>query len=66
MALVLGGSVDDDRLTLVEDSGRTVQVVIGWREIFASLEAALDACGTVVHLLEGIDLERRRRPARPR
>jgi uncharacterized protein Yka (UPF0111/DUF47 family) len=31
-------------------------VVIRWRDIFESLEAAVDACETVAHALEGISL----------
>ena len=34
-------------------------VVIRWRDIFESLEAAVDACETVAHVLEGIGLRRR-------
>jgi uncharacterized protein len=36
-------------------------VVIRWKDIFESLEASVDACETVAHLLEGIGLKRRRR-----
>jgi uncharacterized protein len=35
-------------------------VVIRWKDIFESLEASVDACETVAHLLEGIGLRRRR------
>ena len=34
-------------------------VVIRWKDIFESLEAAVDACETVAHVLEGIALKRR-------
>ena len=34
-------------------------VVILWKDIFESLEAAIDACETVAHILEGIMLKRR-------
>lgn len=34
-------------------------VVIRWKDIFESLEAAVDACERVAHLLEGITLRRR-------
>ena len=34
-------------------------VVIRWKDIFESLEGAVDACETVAHLLEGIALRRR-------
>jgi len=35
-------------------------VVIRWKDIFESLEAAIDACERVAHLLEGVTLRRRR------
>ena len=35
-------------------------VVIRWKDIFQSLEAAVDACETVAHVLEGIALKRAR------
>lgn len=35
-------------------------VVIRWKDIFASLEASIDACEHVAHVLEGISLRRRR------
>ena len=43
--------------------GADPMVVIRWKDIFESLEAAVDACETVAHVLEGIMLKRgRRRP----
>ena len=36
-------------------------IVIRWKDIFESLEQAVDACETVAHVLEGIELKRRRR-----
>jgi uncharacterized protein Yka (UPF0111/DUF47 family) len=33
-------------------------VVIRWKDIFESLEQAIDACETAAHLIEGIDLQR--------
>jgi uncharacterized protein len=41
--------------------GTDPMVVIRWKDIFESLEAAVDACETVAHLMEGIVLKRRRR-----
>jgi uncharacterized protein Yka (UPF0111/DUF47 family) len=41
--------------------GTDPMVVIRWRDIFESLEAAVDACETVAHILEGISLRDRRR-----
>jgi uncharacterized protein len=42
-------------------NGIDPMVVIRWKDIFESLEAAVDSCETVAHLLEGIALKRRRR-----
>jgi len=39
-------------------------VVIRWKDIFESLEAAVDACETVAHVLEGITLKQRGRRRR--
>ncbi len=36
-------------------------VVIRWKDIFESLEAAVDACETVAHVIEGIVLKRGKR-----
>jgi uncharacterized protein Yka (UPF0111/DUF47 family) len=33
-------------------------VVIRWKDIFDSLERAVDACETVAHVLEGMSLKR--------
>jgi len=41
-------------------NGIDPMVVIRWKDIFESLEAAVDACERVAHLLEGITLRRRR------
>jgi predicted phosphate transport protein (TIGR00153 family) len=35
-------------------------VVIRWKDIFEALEASIDACETVAHVLEGIAIKRRR------
>ncbi len=35
-------------------------VVIRWKDIFASLEASVDACEKVAHVLEGITLKQKR------
>ena len=42
--------------------GTDPMVVIRWKDIFESLEAAVDACETVAHVLEGITLKQHRRP----
>jgi uncharacterized protein Yka (UPF0111/DUF47 family) len=41
-------------------AGIDPMVVIRWKDIFESLEAAVDACEHVAHMLEGIALKRRR------
>ncbi len=41
-------------------NGTDPMVVIRWKDIFESLEAAVDACETVAHVLEGIALKQRR------
>jgi uncharacterized protein Yka (UPF0111/DUF47 family) len=35
-------------------------VVIRWKDIFETIESAIDACERVAHTLEGITLKRRR------
>jgi len=42
-------------------SGIDPMVVIRWKDIFESLEAAVDACERVAHVLEGITLKQRGR-----
>ncbi|MHB1539329.1 MAG: DUF47 domain-containing protein [Solirubrobacteraceae bacterium] len=39
--------------------GADPMVVIRWKDIFESLEAAIDACETVAHVIEGITLHSR-------
>jgi uncharacterized protein Yka (UPF0111/DUF47 family) len=41
--------------------GTDPMVVIRWKDIFESLEAAVDACETVAHVIEGITLKQGRR-----
>ena len=41
-------------------TGIDPMIVIRWKDIFDSLEAAVDACETVANVLEGITLKRRR------
>lgn len=40
-------------------AGIDPMVVIRWKDVFAALEASVDACETVAHVLEGISLTRR-------
>jgi hypothetical protein len=51
-------------------NGIDPRVVIRWKDIFESLEASVDACETVAHILEGIASSRAAdpggRPSRPR
>jgi uncharacterized protein Yka (UPF0111/DUF47 family) len=42
-------------------SGIDPMVVIRWKDIFESLESAVDACEHVAHVLEGIELKRQER-----
>jgi uncharacterized protein Yka (UPF0111/DUF47 family) len=56
-----GDRIRRDAVASLFASGTDPMVVIRWRDIFESLEAAVDACETVAHVLEGISLRRRRR-----
>ena len=55
-----GDRLRRDAVASLFASGTDPMVVIRWRDIFESLEAAVDACETVAHMLEGISLRRRR------
>ncbi len=54
-----GDRIRRDAVASLFASGTDPMVVIRWRDIFESLEAAVDACETVAHALEGISLRRR-------
>jgi uncharacterized protein len=56
-----GDRLQRDGVASLFAQGTDPMVVIRWKDIFESLEAAVDACETVAHLLEGIVLKRRRR-----
>jgi uncharacterized protein Yka (UPF0111/DUF47 family) len=56
-----GDRIRRDAVASLFVNGIDPMVVIRWRDIFESLEAAVDACETVAHLLEGIGLRQRRR-----
>jgi uncharacterized protein Yka (UPF0111/DUF47 family) len=56
-----GDRIRRDAVAGLFASGVDPMVVIRWRDIFESLEAAVDSCESVAHLLEGIALKRRRR-----
>jgi uncharacterized protein Yka (UPF0111/DUF47 family) len=48
-----------DAIASLFANGIDPMVVIRWKDIFESLEAAVDACERVAHILEGIVLKRR-------
>ena len=59
-----GDRLQRDAVASLFAGGIDPMVVIRWKDIFDSLEAAVDACESVAHLLEGITLKqsgRRRR-----
>ena len=55
-----GDRLQRDGVASLFAGGIDPMVVIRWKDIFESLEAAVDACETVAHVLEGITLRRRR------
>jgi uncharacterized protein len=55
-----GDRLQRDALASLFAGGIDPMVVIRWKDIFESLEAAVDACETVAHVLEGITLKQRR------
>jgi uncharacterized protein Yka (UPF0111/DUF47 family) len=56
-----GDRIRRDAVASLFATGTDPMVVIRWRDIFESLEAAVDACETVAHILEGISLRKHRR-----
>ena len=54
-----GDRLQRDAVASLFAGGIDPMVVIRWKDIFESLEAAVDACETVAHVLEGIGLRRR-------
>jgi len=56
-----GDRLQRDGVASLFAGGIDPMVVIRWKDIFESLEAAIDACETVAHVLEGITLKQRRR-----
>ena len=57
-----GDRLQRDGVASLFAGGIDPMVVIRWKDIFESLEAAVDACETVAHVLEGITLKQRRCP----
>ena len=56
-----GDRVVREALASLFQAGIDPMLVIRWKDIFESLEQAVDACETVAHVLEGIGLKRGRR-----
>jgi predicted phosphate transport protein (TIGR00153 family) len=56
-----GDRLQRDGVASLFAGGIDPMVVIRWKDIFESLEAAVDACERVAHVLEGIMLKQRRR-----
>jgi predicted phosphate transport protein (TIGR00153 family) len=56
-----GDRLQRDGVASLFAGGIDPMVVIRWKDIFESLEAAVDACETVAHVLEGITIKQRRR-----
>jgi uncharacterized protein Yka (UPF0111/DUF47 family) len=56
-----GDRLQRDGVASLFVGGIDPMVVIRWKDIFESLEAAVDACETVAHVLEGITLKQGRR-----
>src|SRR3954447_10568567 len=54
-----GGRISREAIASLFKSGTDPMVVIRWKDIFESLEQAIDSCETVAHVLEGIELKRR-------
>ena len=55
-----GDRLSRDGVAALFHHGIDPMVVIRWKDVFASLEASIDACEHVANLLEGIALERGR------
>ena len=55
-----GDRVMRDAVASLFATGIDPMVIIRWKDIYESLERAVDACETVAHLLEGISLKRGR------
>ena len=56
-----GDRLSRDAVASLFAGGIDPMVVIRWKDVFASLEASVDACEKVAHVLEGIALKRGRR-----
>jgi predicted phosphate transport protein (TIGR00153 family) len=54
-----GDRLQRDAVASLFAGGIDPMMIIRWKDIFESLEAAVDACERVAHVLEGITLKRR-------
>ena len=54
-----GDRIVHDAVAALFANGIDPMVVLRWKDIYESLESAIDACETVAHILEGISLKRR-------
>ena len=55
-----GDRVSRDAIAALFTGHIDPMVVIRWKDVFESLEEAVDACETAAHVLEGMELKRRR------
>jgi uncharacterized protein Yka (UPF0111/DUF47 family) len=56
-----GDRLSRDAVASLFANGIDPMVVIRWKDIFETLEASVDSCEKVAHVLEGISLKRKRR-----
>ena len=56
-----GDRISRDAIASLFATGVDPMVVIRWKDIFESLEASVDACEAVAHVIEGIRLRGGRR-----
>jgi uncharacterized protein Yka (UPF0111/DUF47 family) len=54
-----GDRISREAIASLFKSGTDPMVVIRWKDIFESLEEAIDSCETVAHVLEGMRLKQR-------
>jgi uncharacterized protein Yka (UPF0111/DUF47 family) len=54
-----GDRISREGIASLFKSGTDPMVVIRWKDIFESLEQAIDSCETVAHVIEGMRLKRR-------
>src|SRR5436190_983497 len=54
-----GDRISREAIASLFKSGTDPMVVIRWKDIFESLEQAIDSCETVAHVVEGMKLKSR-------